>query len=243
MSENQFELSIVIPAFNEEKRIGNTLEQIVRYFKTPPVRFEVIVVDDGSSDRTSEIAAQKLMDIPSQILRNPTNQGKGFSVREGVLAAKGETILFTDSDLSTPIEEFAKLKSTLLEEDYDIAIGSRDTASSQVEVHQNIMRETMGKTFNVIARLLSFREIHDSQCGFKAFKKEAGKALFWRQKLTGFCFDAEILFLAQKMGFRIKEIGVRWRNSPQSKVKVIRDSLRMLFDLFQIRFLHLGEKY
>jgi len=242
MSENQFDLSIAIPAFNEEERIGNTLEEIIRYFKYQSIYFEVIVVDDGSSDRTAEVAVKKLTAVPYQILKNPRNKGKGFSVRRGVLAARGEIILFTDADLSTPIEEFSKFQ-TAFQEGYDIAVGSRGSISSQVEVRQNLMREFMGKTFNVIAQILSFRGIHDSQCGFKAFTSKAGKALFQRQKLDGFCFDAEILFLAQKMGFQIKEIGVRWRNSPQSKVKVIRDSLSMLFDLFRIRLLHLGEKY
>lgn len=242
MSANELDLSIVIPAYNEENRIGRSLEEILAYLGRNAFPFEVIIVDDGSQDRTVEIAAEKLRDTHHQILKNLTNRGKGFSVRRGVLAASGRVILFTDSDLSTPIEEFDKFEA-VLREGYDVAIGSRAIPTSLVEQHQNVIRETMGKTFNLLARLLSFRRIHDSQCGFKAFKREAGRALFQRQKLTGFCFDAEILFLAQRMGYRIKEVGVCWRNSPQSKVRMIRDSFRMLFDLFRIRILHFGKKY
>mgnify|MGYP001560347035 CR=1 FL=1 len=242
MTADLLDLSIVIPAFNEEERIAPTLEKILPYFKEKSLRFEVIVVDDGSCDRTAEIAVQKLGGVPYQILRNSANRGKGFSVRRGVLAASGSIILFTDADLSTPIDEFEKLNAAL-NDSYDVAIGSRSIETSNVEIHQNVIREVMGKTFNLLARLLSFYGVDDSQCGFKAFKREAAQTLFHRQRLSGFCFDAEILFLAQKMGYRIKEVGVRWRNAPKSKVRIIRDSLYMLFDLFRIRILHFGEKY
>ena len=235
-------VSVVIPAYNEEARLGPTLDAIVDYFKQRQTSFEIIVVDDGSMDGTAHIAVQKLDHVSYQILKNQSNQGKGYSVRRGVLAARGTMVLFVDSDLSTPIEDFDKLELAL-QDGYDIAIGSRALSSSHVEIHQNFLRETMGKTFNVIARLLSFRGIHDSQCGFKAFKQKAAKALFERQKLNGFCFDAEILFLAQKMGYRVQEVGVRWRNSSSSKVHIILDPIKMFWDLFRIRWLHRSEKY
>jgi dolichyl-phosphate beta-glucosyltransferase len=236
------DVSIVIPAYNEESRIGLTLDEIVRYFKKRGSDFEVIVVDDGSSDSTAEAARDRLISVPHQILRNLSNRGKGYSVRRGILASQGSIVLFADSDLSTPIEDFEKLEHAL-QNGFDVAIGSRALPTSDVQIHQNALRELMGKTFNVIARLLSFRVIRDSQCGFKAFKAPAAKALFERQKLNGFCFDAEILFLAQKMGYPIKEIGVRWRNSPKSRVHIIFDPIKMFWDLFCIRWLHFGEKY
>jgi len=242
MTDEKIEYSIVIPAYNEEFRLALTLERIVRYFETMAASYEIIVVDDGSNDRTEEIAVKSLHGVRHQILRNPRNRGKGYSVRKGVLAASGDTILFTDSDLSTPIEEFEKLNS-VLRDGFDIAIGSRSIESSNVEIHQNIIRETMGKVFNLVARAVSFREINDSQCGFKAFTRQAGKRVFERQRLNGFCFDAEILFLAQKMNYRIKEVGVRWRNSSQSKVRIFEDSLMMLVDLCRIRILHHNDVY
>lgn len=236
------DVSIVIPAYNEEARIGPTLEHIARYFKERDTSFEIVLVDDGSQDRTAQVAVQKLNGIPYQILKNSQNRGKGFSVRRGVLASKGNLILFVDSDLSTPIEDFEKLE-VVLRRGCDVAIGSRAMTSSDVQIHQNFLRETMGKTFNVVARLLSFHGIKDSQCGFKAFKSQAARALFERQRLNGFCFDAEVLYLAQKMGYRVQEVGVRWRNSPDSKVHILLDPIRMFRDLFLIRWFHRGEKY
>ena len=241
MSEN-VDVSIVIPAYNEEERIGPTLDSIVRYFRNRNLSFEIIVVDDGSVDRTKDISGLKLTEIEHQILINSSNHGKGFSVRRGILSSKGKHILFVDSDLSTPIEDYEKLESSL-NNGYDLVIGSRGVSTSDVQIHQNILRETMGKTFNLIARLLSFQNIRDSQCGFKAFKQEPAKLIFERQKIDGFCFDVEVLFLAQKMGYRIQEVGVRWRNSPKSKVHIFLDPIKMFLDLFKIRWLHRGEKY
>lgn len=234
--------SVVIPAYNEEKRIGSTLERIVAYFNRTQSTFEIIVVDDGSGDGTTRVVTQSLRGIPYRLIENGANRGKGYSVRQGVLAATGETILFTDADLSTPIEELEKLTRALAQA-HDIAIGSRAVRDSEVRIHQNFLRESMGKTFNWIARALSFSGLQDSQCGFKAFRRDVAKSVFGRQKLNGFCFDAEILFLAQRMGYRIKEVGVRWENSPQSKVRIVRDSLAMLIDLFRIRLLHFGERF
>jgi len=231
-------LSIVIPAYNENDRLGNSLDRILSYVKGRHIPFEMIVVDDGSKDETVRVAREKLSGVSHQVIENGVNRGKGFSVRRGVQAAKGKYVLFTDADLSTPIEEIEKLMP-YLEKGYDLAIGSRGVQSSQVEVHQNVLRETMGRTFNVIAHAVAFRGIKDSQCGFKLFKNEAAQSLFEHQKIDGFCFDAEVIFLAQKMGYRIAEVGVRWMNSPQSKVRILGDSLRMLIDLVRIRLLHM----
>jgi dolichyl-phosphate beta-glucosyltransferase len=240
-SKSDHDLSIVIPAYNEEKRIIPTLDSILSYFKESSLQFEIIIVDDGSTDQTVLVATDKLKFTPHMVLQNGVNRGKGFSVRKGALKSRGEIILFTDSDLSTPIEDFEKLKSAL-DDGYDIAIGSRGMPSTSIEKHQGLLRESMGKIFHYFARCLTFTEIRDSQCGFKAFKRQPGLTIFKSQKVNGFCFDAELLFLAQKMGYRIKEVGVRWKNSPQSRVKIISDSLSMFFDLFRIRLYHGGKK-
>jgi dolichyl-phosphate beta-glucosyltransferase len=236
------DLSVVIPAYNEAARIGLTLDKILAYLKQQPFDSEIVVVDDGSTDDTVQVCRKKLASASHEILLNEANRGKGHSVRKGILAASGQIILFTDADLSTPIEDYEKLLASI-HMGSDIAIGSRSTTSSDVQQRQNVIREIMGKTFNRIAHLLTFKGIHDSQCGFKAFKAAAAKKLFERQKVSGFCFDAEILYLAQRMRLKTSEVGVRWVNSPQSKVRIIKDSLTMLIDLFRIRLLHMGEKF
>lgn len=236
-------LSVVIPAYNEEFRIGKSLQLICLYLAKKNYDFEIIVIDDGSADKTVEIAKKETEKIADkiQIICNSKNQGKGFSVKTGVLAATGDYVLFTDADLSTPIEEVTKLIS-YLENGYDIAIGSRDLPDSKVYIHQNWLRELMGKVFNKIARMLTFKDIHDSQCGFKCFKAQCAKELFGLQKYNGFSFDVEILFLAQKLGYKIKEVPVIWRNSPSSKVNIIADPLKMFRDLFCIRLTHWNVK-
>jgi len=230
-------LSVIIPAFNEEARIGNTITEIVAYLLRQFYAWDIIVVDDGSSDRTVQVAKEKLAGFSHVILENVTNRGKGYSVKRGMLEGKGKYLLFTDADLSTPIEELEKFL-VYLEKDCDMVIGSRAVEGSQVEIHQPRFREIMGRIFNRIARLLAFRGIHDSQCGFKCFKREAAHRLFSRQKLDGFSFDAEILYLAQKEGYRIKEEPVIWRNSVQTRVQIATDPFRMLVDLIRIRRLH-----
>jgi dolichyl-phosphate beta-glucosyltransferase len=180
---------------------------------------------------------KSLSGINYKLLENGVNRGKGFSVRRGVLESTGDLVLFSDADISTPIEEFGKLESEL-KDGYDLAIGSRGLKDSKIEIRQTWVREHMGKIFNFLARLLTFKGIRDSQCGFKCFKKGAAKKLFSEQKIEGFCFDAEIIYLAQKKGYKIKEVPVRWRNSSKSKLHIVSDPLKMFLDLVKIRFLH-----
>ncbi len=231
------QLSIIIPAYNESKRIGSSIRQIKAYQRATGQDIELIVSDDGSTDDTASVVAQAVGDWKVGVLRSAGNRGKGHAVRQGVLASHGDIVLFCDADLSTPIEEADKMMR-VLENGADIAFGSRALPDSDVQVHQNILRETMGKAFNVLARFAAFRDIHDSQCGFKCFKGDAARKLFAKAKLDGFCFDAEIAFLAQRAGYRIQEVPVIWRNSPQSKVHILADPLKMFLDLLRIRWLH-----
>ncbi|HNX68470.1 MAG TPA: glycosyltransferase family 2 protein [Candidatus Omnitrophota bacterium] len=230
-------LSVVIPAFNEEKRLPQSLDSVLAFLERQSYASEIIVSDDGSQDRTVALAREKLAGFPHQVLTVTRNGGKGSAVRRGMLAATGEYVLFTDADLSTPIEEVVRFLARL-EKDQDVVIASRDLPDSRVEVHQNFLRETMGKVFNRIACMFAFRGIRDSQCGFKGFRKEAAHRLFGMQKLDGFSFDVEILFLAQKLGYRVLELPVIWRNSSQSRVRVLRDPFVMFLDVLKIRRLH-----
>ena len=233
------QLSVVIPAYNEGRRIDSTIEAIKQFLIQKRWEYEIIVVNDGSSDDTPAVVERSFGGFGErcQLLSNATNRGKGYSVKRGMLGAKGEYVLFTDADLSTPIAEAEKLLEPL-KNGFDLAIGSRALRESKVEIHQNWVREAMGKIFNCFARLLTFKGIYDSQCGFKCFKREAAQKLFSMQKIDGFTFDAEIIYLAQKLGYRIKEVPVIWRNSPSSKVRIFSDPLKMFLDLTRIRMLH-----
>ena len=230
-------ISFVIPLYNEEERIAKTVHEIKIFQKNFPGDYEWIFVDDGSTDETEQRARQELRGMEYRWLQLNSNQGKGKAVQKGMLEARGDFIFFTDTDLSTPLSEHQGFLQ-VLKDGYDLAIGSRGLADSRVLVHQNWLRETMGKIFNRIARLLTFKRVKDSQCGFKGFRKEAAHGLFQKQRVAGFSFDAEIIYLAQKMGYRIAELPVTWVNSKASKVHIVRDSIRMFLDLFQIRWYH-----
>lgn len=234
-------ISLVIPAYNEEERIANTIRAVGRYFSGRPWESELVVVDDGSLDRTVEVAQAewKCFAGEKRVLSNGVNRGKGYSVRQGMLASNGDYVFFSDADLSTPIEESEKLLKALLE-GADVAIGSRDLPDSDVQVHQNFLREFMGKAYNRIARVLTFKGIKDSQCGFKGFTREAAHELCRLQRIDGFSFDAELVYLAQKKGYKVKEIPVAWRNDPKSRVSVLRDPFFMFADLVRIRWIHRG---
>jgi dolichyl-phosphate beta-glucosyltransferase len=237
MTDNStIELSIIIPAFNEQERLGDTLEKIAAFLNRRDWEWEILIVDDGSADRTPDIAEEfaRNQNGRARLLKNPVNLGKGGTIKHGMLEAKGRRRLFTDADNSTPIEEVDKLLAAI-DEGFDIAIGSRALSTSDVEVHQPWYRETMGRTFNLIVQLLTLRGIKDSQCGFKIFTARAADAVFPRQRLQGFSFDVEVLYIARKAGFKIKEVGVRWINSPESRVHPIRDAAKMFIDVVRIR--------
>lgn len=209
-------LSIVIPAYNEEAAIAEAIDRIGRYFKARGFDFEIIIVDDGSSDRTRAVVEGKVAEWPTaRLLANEMNRGKGFSVKRGALAATGEWILFLDADLSTQPEEFEKLEAAM--RDHDIVIGSRALRSSRITRHQPFLRELGGKFFNKIVRWYMGLPFHDTQCGFKCFNRRT-RVLFEKQTNEGWVFDVELLFLAQKMGFRVAEVGVVWTNDPTTTV-------------------------
>lgn len=238
MKENIY-LSVVIPAFNERKRIGKTLERIKEHLSVNlNDDFEIIVVDDGSCDGTADFAKETLSDIKySSVIQSDSNYGKGHAVRTGVLKANGQYVLFSDADLSTPIEEVDRFLD-ILQSGYDIVIGSRGLSDSKVKVRQNYLRQLMGKVFNTLARFFSFRGIKDSQCGFKCFRGDIAEHLFSIQKIDGFSFDAEVLYLAQKFGLKVKEEPVIWVNSPESTVSLYSDPLKMIGELFLIKWSH-----
>jgi len=232
----KMEISIVIPAYNEEKRIEKTLKKVYEYFKGKKVEFEIIVVDDGSNDKTVEIVEKFSSDRKKiRILKHEKNMGKGAAVKTGILNAKGELILFTDADLSTPIEEFEKLKKKI-EKGYDIAIGSRGLKDSKIVIPQPFYRRIIGRIFPLLVRLIVIKDFKDTQCGFKLFKKEAAKKIFSQLKTEGFAFDVEVLAKGKKEGYKIAEVGVLWYNSPRSSVKIFRDSFRMFVSLLKIKF-------
>jgi len=236
-------LSVVIPAYNEESRLDKTLRAMHTYLQRQPYTAEIIVVDDGSQDRTVSIArAYDGWSPPVCVLHNGRNRGKGFSVQQGFLHARGDYLLFSDADLSTPIEEVEKLLAAL-REPCDIAIGSRALLGSRVEVHQPWYRENLGRLFNIFVRVLAVPGIRDTQCGFKCFRREAALAICQRMAVERFGFDVEMLYLARRLGYRVREVPVVWRNSPQTRVRMGRDSVSMLGDLLRIRWNDLRARY
>jgi dolichyl-phosphate beta-glucosyltransferase len=223
-------LSVVIPAFNEEKRLPSTLATILPFLRARGETFEVVVVDDGSADRTAAVAEEAGPEV--RVLKNPGNRGKGYSVRNGMLNARGDFRLMCDADLSTPIEELNTLKAALGRgEGAEVAIASRAISGANVEKHQSLMRESSGRFFNWIVRLLHLPGIWDTQCGFKLFSAAAAEAAFRNGTLDGFAFDVEALVLARNAGFRVVEVPVTWRNDEQSRVSFGR-GLAAFVDLF-----------
>ncbi len=243
MSSDRF-LSIVIPAFNEEKRLGETLDRIAGYARENSIDSEILVVDDGSLDETSEIARKEsLRHSNIRLVRNEENMGKGFSIRRGILASKGTLVLVTDADLSAPIEEFDTLFRVLREYDHDIVIGSRGIDSSKIEIKQPWLRRVMGKVFNRVVRSITKLPFKDTQCGFKLMVRQKVKPIIEIMKVDRFSYDVELLFLAHKFGLRIAEVPVVWRDSRATRVKMISDSFNMVWDVAKIRMDYRRGKY
>lgn len=240
------ELSIVIPAYNEEARLGRTLGSIRDYFASrgPGAQpHEILVVDDGSKDGTVRVAEEWARELPMlRVLSNGGNRGKGYSVRHGMLEARGRVALFTDADLSSPIEESEKLLAAIREGN-DVAIGSRALDRSMISVRQSRSRELAGIIFNAFVRIFTGLRYHDTQCGFKAFVRAPSRVVFEQQRIEGFGFDPEILFLAERHGLRGIEVPVSWAHDPATKVHMIRDSLRMFGELIYIRWNWLMGRY
>jgi dolichyl-phosphate beta-glucosyltransferase len=228
-------LSIVVPAYNESGRLPGSLRRMRQHFDALGEEYEVIVVDDGSSDDTYAQSLDLAAGWPQlTVLQFDRNRGKGAAVREGMLHAGGEHRLFSDADLSTPLDELPRLRARL-QGRTQVAIASRGLAESQIEVHQQKRRELMGRTYNRLLQLLVLRGIHDSQCGFKVFTAEAATACFAPLQTMRFGFDAEVLVRAQAHGWKIAEVPVRWRHVEASRVNSVRDSSRMLWDLLRLR--------
>lgn len=240
------ELSIVIPAYNEEARLPRALAHIRDYLSSRGMgsdQAEIIVVDDGSRDATAQITQEWSRQLPAvRLVSNGHNRGKGYSVRHGMLEARGRVALFTDADLSAPIEEADKLFAAL-KAGNDVAIGSRALNRSLISTHQSKLRELAGIIFNGFVRLFTGLPFHDTQCGFKAFLSEPSRIVFEQQRIERFGFDPEILFLAKHHGLQTAEVPVRWAHDPATKVHVVRDSLLMFCDLVIIRWNWLLGRY
>lgn len=230
----QKKISLIIPAYNEETRIEGSLVSAWIYMTERNFDFEIIVVDDGSTDKTIELVKQF---GKAKLIRQPKNMGKGAAVRTGMLNATGDLRIFTDADFSTPIYEIQKVLSKLAT-GADICIGSRALDYSMIKKHQPFYREFMGKTFNKFVQILLFKGIKDTQCGFKGFTKEAAENIFSKAKLDGFSFDVEILYLANRAGYKIEQVPVEWYNDNRSKVNPVSDSLKMIIELLKIKRLH-----
>jgi glycosyltransferase involved in cell wall biosynthesis len=240
-------ISIIIPAYNEEKRLPSTLERILAYLDATEWPFsEIIVVNDGSSDGTSVVATRFAHSRPNakiKVLENPGNRGKGYSVRHGMLEAGGEWALFTDADLSAPIEELEKLWAAAGKSGATVVIGSRALNRALIGVHQSVFREYGGRAFNLVLRLVTGLPFWDTQCGFKLFAGKAAQEIFRRQRAEGFGFDAEILFIARHLGNRILEVPVRWDHVEGTKMRLFSDTLRMMLDLLAVRWNQLCGRY
>ncbi|MBI4441903.1 MAG: glycosyltransferase family 2 protein [Acidobacteria bacterium] len=228
-------LSVVIPAYNEAGRIVSTLEQVLRFLHSRPQTYEVVIVDDGSTDDTVE----RVQNVRGKagnlrVLRHLSNQGKGAAVRTGMLAARGEYLLFTDADLSAPIGEMDRLLEPL-RNGYDVVIGSRALRREWIQGRSSLRRNA-AKVFNYFLRRITGLDFQDTQCGFKALRRAAAQAIFPLQRISGFGFDVELLYLGRKLGFRLLEVPVHWAHSEGTKVRLWRDGSAMFLDLVKIRW-------
>jgi dolichyl-phosphate beta-glucosyltransferase len=238
-------LSIVIPAYNEENRIGRTIIETFDYLDKQNYSSEVIVVNDGSTDHTVEAVRSFEMRTRGRLrlIENPGNRGKGYSVRNGMLKAGGEIALFFDADLATPTSEIAKVVGPIAEDRYDVVFGSRALDRSLIGTHQSFFRETVGRAGNLIQFAFTGLRFRDTQCGFKAFRREAAQSVFRLQQIDGFGFDPEILFIAKKQGWRLLETPVRWNHIEGSKLNPVTAPIKALMEVSTIRWNNLLGKY
>jgi dolichyl-phosphate beta-glucosyltransferase len=237
------ELSLVIPAYNEETRIEPPLREAVDYFRARAYAAEILVVDDGSRDRTSEVVSRLSWEFDEiRLIRLAANRGKGYAVRTGIVNARGRYVLFADADGSTPIRELERLRAAM-DRGAAVAIGSRALRGEGVEVRARAHRRLIGRAFHVLVELLAVKRISDTQCGFKLFRHDVAHDLFSRMRMDGFSFDVEVLMMAQTRGYPIEEVAVNWEHRSGSQVSLVRDSARMAFDLFVIRLHAMRGKY
>lgn len=234
-------LSIIIPAYNEESRLPRTLERVFQFLEGQAYTSEVVLVENGSSDRTMEIAQEQARQHSNLIVLHEEKRGKGNAVQRGILEAHGEYRFLCDADLSMPIEELPKFLPPQLG-DFDIAIGSRE-APGAVRYNEPPYRHLGGRAINLIIRLFILPGLHDTQCGFKCFHARTANAIFRQQTLTGWSFDIELLYLARRKKMRIKEIPIHWYFEKDSKVSAVRDALRMISDIFRIHLNALRGRY
>lgn len=236
-SSEEIDVSLVIPAYNEEERLPASLKQVQGFLSRRQFRSEVVVVVEPGTDDTLSVANRAGgNDAKIRVLAPPVHRGKGAAVREGILAARGKLRFFMDADLSTELEAIDRFVQRFEQEPrVDVLIGSRQHPESKVEVFQGGLRRWMGQTFNRVVQATAFRGIQDTQCGFKAFRARAAEMIFSRQQIEGFAFDVEVLMLAQRLGYRIEEMPVIWKNSVASKVRVVKDSLAMFRDVMMAR--------
>jgi dolichyl-phosphate beta-glucosyltransferase len=235
--------SIIIPAYNEGARLGSTLARVLGYVSTQAWDAEIIVVNDGSHDQTADLVLTCAREHPNlRLLENPGNRGKGYSVRNGMLNGRGEVLLFTDADLSSPVEEAVKLFAAI-ESGADIAIGSR-WLQPELQAHrQSLLRQLYGRIFNLLLRIFLGLKFKDTQCGFKAFSRDAAQTIFSLQRIERWGFDPELLFLARRSGLTVKEVAVVWSHSEGTRISPLRDGLRMFVEVLQIRWNALAGKY
>lgn len=238
----EYYLSVIIPAYKEEKRLLQSLSAIKKYQSEHDFKIETIVVVDGSPDKTGEIAQGYQNDLSNlKVIDRKENKGKGYTVKEGMLKASGKYLLFTDADNSTPFEQVDKLLKYI--EMYEVVIGSRYCKDGKLAHAQPITRIIGGRVLNAIIQLLAVRGIKDTQCGFKLFQREAAKEIFKRETFDRFSFDIEILAIARKLGFRTKEVGITWYDDPHSTVNPIKDGARMIADSWKVRKNITAKKY
>src|SRR5580693_6748449 len=240
---NEMNYSIVIPAYNESERLGATLEKVLAYVRQQGWDAEVIVVNDGSRDNTAAIVRAIAKNNPIlRLLENPGNRGKGYSVRNGMLNSRGDIVVFSDADLSSPIEEMPKLLQAL-GGGADIAIGSRWLRAELQTRRQSLHRQLFGRVFNLLLRIILGLRFKDTQCGFKAFTRRAAQTILPLQRIERWGFDPEILFLARKFGFRVEEVAVVWGHNGDTRINPLLDGARMFHEMLRIRWYDLTGKY